>query len=51
MWDFSSPARDQTHVLCIGRPILSHWTTREVPVFLLSYKAASVVVGVLFAMG
>ena len=26
----SSPARDQTHVPCIGRRILNHWTTREV---------------------
>ena len=31
MWDLSSPARDQTHVPCIGRRIFSHWTTREVP--------------------
>ena len=29
MWDLGSPARDQTHVPCIGRQILSHWTTRE----------------------
>ena len=27
----SSQTRDQTHVLCIGRWILNHWTTREVP--------------------
>ena len=31
MWDFSSPPMDQTHVPCIGRQILNHWTTREVP--------------------
>ena len=31
MWDLSSPIRDQTHVPCIGRQILNHWTTREVP--------------------
>ena len=24
-------ARDQTHVPCIRRQILNHWTTREVP--------------------
>ena len=23
--------RDQTHVLCIGRRILNHWTMREIP--------------------
>ena len=27
----SSPTRDQTHVPCIGKQILNHWTTREVP--------------------
>ena len=26
-----SQTRDQTHVPCIGRQILYHWTTREVP--------------------
>ena len=31
VWDLSSPTRDQTHVPCIGRQILNHWTTREVP--------------------
>ena len=31
MWDLSSLTRDQTHVLYIGRQILNHWTTREVP--------------------
>ena len=29
--DFSSPTRDQTCIPCIGRQILNHWTTREVP--------------------
>ena len=24
--------RDRTHVLCIGRRILNHWTTREAPI-------------------
>ena len=32
MWDLSSPTRDRTHVPCIGRQILDHWTTREVPI-------------------
>ena len=36
MWDASSLTRDQTYVLCIGRWILHHWTTREVP-FILSF--------------
>ena len=27
----SSQTRDQTQVPCIGRQILNHWTTREVP--------------------
>ena len=30
-WDLNSPARNQTCVSCIGRQILNHWTTREVP--------------------
>ena len=32
MWDLSSLTRDQTCLPCIGRQILYHWTTREVPV-------------------
>ena len=31
MWDLSSPTRDRTCVPCLGRQILYHWTTREVP--------------------
>ena len=31
MWDLSSLTRDQTLVPCIGKQILNHWTTREVP--------------------
>ena len=31
MWDLSSLTRDWTHVPWIGRQILNHWTTREVP--------------------
>ena len=31
MWDLSSPTRDWTHILCIARQILNHWTTKEVP--------------------
>ena len=28
----SSRTRDEPHVLCIGRRVLYHWTTREVTV-------------------
>ena len=31
MCDLSSPTRDRTRVPCIGRWILNHWTTREIP--------------------
>ena len=31
MWDLSSMTKDRTHVPCIVRQILYHWTTREVP--------------------
>ena len=31
MWDLSFQTRDQTCIPCIGRQILKHWTTREVP--------------------
>ena len=34
MWDHSSLNRDRTCVSCLGRWILYHWTTREVPEFL-----------------
>ena len=39
-WDLSFPARDWTRVPHIGRQILNHWTTREVPpkVFLIVIK-------------
>ena len=31
MWNLSSPTRDWTHVPCIARGVLNHWTTSEVP--------------------
>ena len=31
MWGLSSLTRNRTCALCIGRWILKHWTTREVP--------------------
>ena len=36
MWDRGSPTRGGTHVPCIGRQILNHWSTREVPQLLFS---------------
>ena len=46
MWDLSSLTRDQTRVPpCIGRQILNHWTTREVPyVFWLRLAACRILV-------
>ena len=35
MLDPSTWTRDRTHVLCVGRSILSLWVTREVPGFVL----------------
>ena len=37
MWALSSPTRDRTRVPCIGRWILSHWTTRAAPYSPLSF--------------
>ena len=31
VWNLGSSVRNQTHVPCIARLILNHWTTREVP--------------------
>ena len=33
MWDLSSLTRDWTHIPCIGRRSLNHWTARSVPSF------------------
>ena len=35
MWNLRSLTRDQTHVPCLGKWILNHWTTREVPSLIL----------------
>ena len=37
----SSWPRDRTHVPCIGRRILNHWTTREVLQIVLGMEADS----------
>ena len=31
MWDLLPLTRDRTHIPCIGRQMLNHWTTREIP--------------------
>ena len=31
IWDFNFSTRGPTHILCFGRWILNHWSTREVP--------------------
>ena len=33
MWDLSSQTKDRAHVPFIGRWILYHWTTREIPMW------------------
>ena len=38
IWDLSSPTRDPAHIPCIGRRILNHWTTGEVPWILLKVE-------------
>ena len=30
MWGLSSPTKDQTHICCIERQVLDHWTTKQV---------------------
>ena len=37
-----SPARDRTHISCIGRWSLNHWTTREVPTHVPSKDSLSI---------
>ena len=31
MQDLKSPAKDRTHIPCIGSWVLNYWTAREVP--------------------
>ena len=33
MWDLSSLTRDLTHVSCIARQILNHWTSGKTPLY------------------
>ena len=37
MWDLSSLTRDGTHILCLERQILNHWTTGEVPILFWNF--------------
>ena len=39
MWDLGSLTRDWTYVPCIGKQILNHGTTREVPLALLKIRS------------
>ena len=41
MWDLNSLTRDLTHTPCIGRQVLHHWATREVPHILFHYYKMS----------
>ena len=45
MWDLSSLTRGQTHVPCIRRQILNHWTTREAPEGKLFGKHKDAIIG------
>ena len=42
MWILSSPARNRTCVLCLGRQILNHCSNREVPQILLTSDLFSI---------
>ena len=41
MWDLSSQTRDQTHIPCIRRQSLNHWTAKAVPAFVPFLKKIS----------
>ena len=41
IWSGSSLTRNWTRVLCIGRRVLNHWTTREVLRYLFFYKCSN----------
>ena len=42
VWGLSPPSRDQTHVSCVAKRVLNHWTTREVPQVFFFYHLFSV---------
>ena len=41
MWDLSFLTRDGTHVPCIARWVINHWTSRKVPSCSLSCLGSS----------
>ena len=41
----SPPTRDQTCVSCIGRQVVNHWTTKEIPIFFFFCCDFSVIYG------
>ena len=47
VWDLSSPARDRTCILCIGRQIFNHWTTEEVSLLIFLFKLINVLLAAL----
>ena len=44
MWDLSSQTRDWTHIPSVGRQILNHGTTREVPAMYFKHLPACLIV-------
>ena len=43
MWDLSSQTRDWTHIPSVGRQMLNHGTTREVPAMYFKYLPACLI--------
>ena len=39
MWDLSSPTRDRTCTVWIGRQSRNHWTARDIPMLILLHVA------------
>jgi len=46
MWDLVSPTKDGTLVPCVGRWILNHWISKEVPSLLFHVEKAKSFLGV-----
>ena len=44
MWDFSALTRGRTLVPCIGRQILNHWNTRDVPICIFLKEKIALVI-------
>ena len=41
MWNLGSPTRDWTHITCLWRKSLNHWTSGEVPTWALQRSSAT----------